>query len=219
MGEPDREPEFNPEDSEPFATRGFDARHAPQPSFPGSELLQGESAREILGRITPGDPLGIAARVREGIAARAVLIDSRRVTPRALAHIARQAASYRGDPELTRWLAQQIDRALASCQSEDREDERAGQPAIATHYGFVTEAWGLEPVNARAACIVFNGLPLVVRRAWWALGVEGKSVHRYVAEGHGPPSLVEARVRRAIEAIGLLCDPGGADQHEREEIE
>lgn len=216
MGEPNREPEFNADDFASSAARAFDARHAPRPSFPGSELLTAENAREVLARITPGDPLGLGVRCQTRLRERALFVEPNRVLPRAFARSARSAASYRGEPELGAWLAQQIDRALADCMLDDREDERAERPPNDAHYAFVSEAWGISPKLARAACVVFNDLPLVVRRNWWALSVDGKSINRWVAEGHGSPSVVQARAERAILAISLLRDPGGDDPHERD---
>lgn len=219
MGEADRKADDAWSFDQSFRSEPGDRRDA-RPEFPGSELLVGSSPREIAARITPGDPLGFAGRCEARLRERALLVAPNRLLPRALARTARAAMSYRGTPPLANWLSARVDQAIEDCLLEDREDEHAHRPATDprdSRYAFVAEVWGVPPAVARAACIVFNDLPSVVRRAWWALTVEGKSINRYVAEGHGPPQRVEARVKRAIQAMSLLRDPGGEDPDDQEE--
>jgi hypothetical protein len=189
-------------------------------SFAGSELLSGADAAQILHKIAPADPLGIAARCGARLHARAQLIAHERAVARSLAQTAYAAVRYRGQPELGAWLDAQIDRALDTLLNDDREDEAAGRPTDEPwdpRFAFVSEVWGVSPALARRACVVFNALPIVVRQAWWALTVQGKSINRYVAEGSGPPPLVEARVKRAILAMSKLEDPGGDDPLDQED--
>jgi hypothetical protein len=191
-----------------------------KPKFAGSELLSGTSASEILEKIAPSDPLGITARCGARLHWRAQLIAHERAVARSLAQTAYAALRYRGQPELGAWLDAQIDRALDMLLNDDREDEAAGRPTDEPwdpRFAFVSEVWGVSPALARRACVVFNALPIVVRRAWWALTVQGKSINRYVAEGSGPPPIVEERVKRAILAMSKLEDPGGDDPLDQED--
>jgi len=49
--------------------------------------------------------------------------------------------------------------------------------------------------------VAFNFLPDRVRGAYFAVLVQGKTVNRYVAEGHGPPERVKADIEMALRAI------------------
>jgi hypothetical protein len=51
-------------------------------------------------------------------------------------------------------------------------------------------------------------LPIETRRAFFAIAVEGKSIHRYVAEGNGPPQLVRERLDAALRALGRKLELG-----------
>lgn len=193
-----------------------------KPCYPGHELLHGSSASQILAKIAPGDPLGVAARCKARLDVRAQLIAHERAVARSLAQVAFAAVRYRGEPDLASWLDRQIDRAIDALLNDDREDEIARRPTDEPwdpRFAFVSEAWGVSPALARRACIVFNDLPSIVRQAWWALTVHGKSINRYVAEGFGPPQLVEARVKRAIVAMSKFADPGGDDPLDQPEDE
>ncbi len=72
----------------------------------------------------------------------------------------------------------------------------------------LTDVLGVDATVARQAALVFNDLPDDVRRSFWALVIEGKSLDRHVSEGHGPLTGARARVKRAIIAISTLEDPG-----------
>ena len=49
----------------------------------------------------------------------------------------------------------------------------------------VSDKAGIEVPLARLACLALNNLPDETRLAFQAVGMEGKTIHRYVAEGHG----------------------------------
>ena len=179
--------------------------------YPGSALLSGDRAKTVLRRLHDGDPLGIAQRCREHIRERALLVAEQRLYLRAIARIAYASMKYRGDPPLSMWLTARIDQALEELVTEDRECERLdphGSQNPEERYAFLTEALGVDATTAREAAIVFNDLPTEVRQAFWALVIEGKSLNRQVAEGHGPRGALRARVKRAIVAISTLSDPG-----------
>ena len=180
-------------------------------SFPGAELLSGGTPRMVLARITPGDPLGLKMRTMARVRERALLIAMDRLYDRSLARTAFAAPQYEGDPPLGEWLTQLIDKGIVDLLREDREAERNQEPLINPtdyRYSHLAEALGVEKQHARKMCIVFNDLPDQVRQVYWAVAVEGKSINRYTAEGHGPPEQIKALFRRAATTISLLRDPG-----------
>jgi hypothetical protein len=89
---------------------------------------------------------------------------------------------------------------------EDAETLRSGIPVPGPgegHYAFLTALLGIEPNLGPTACVAFNALPPEVRRAFFAVVVEGKRLNRYVAEGNGSPQEVKERLARAFRALGL----------------
>lgn len=76
-------------------------------------LFAGPSSRATLARISDGDPLGLEARCRERIAARALLIDLERAVQCVLANVAFFAPRYKGSPPFEYWLRQRVDAGLA----------------------------------------------------------------------------------------------------------
>jgi len=189
------------------------ADRAPEaPQYPGCELLRASRPRDVLARLTDGDPLGLRERCRERLRLRAVLVSENRLFLRSVARVAYASMTYRGTPALATWLRERIDQALRELLTEDYEADRVEEPQAddedEERYAFLTDVLGVDTVVARRASVVFNSLPDPVRQAFWALVIEGKSINRHVAEGHGPGRRVRARVKRAILAISLLRDPG-----------
>jgi hypothetical protein len=188
--------------AEPDSTDG-----APQETFPGQLLLSGPSPSAILRRICDGDPLDFAGRTMRRIRERAFLMDSARLALRSMAYAAHSAPSYCGEPALSPWIDKQIDQAIQDFLEEDAYEEASGQPLtepVDERYAFLVDLLGIPPAKARKACITFNGLPNKDRRTFWAVCVEGTSIHRYVAEGHGPPKKVKQRIDKVFRALSFL---------------
>lgn len=211
MSTPDK---LRPEDEKNRGSKGTrreSGRAELPPTYPGSELLYGDRPKTVLHRLNDGDPLGLRQRGRERIQMRAVLISENRLYLRSLARVAYASMKYRGDPPLGTWLSDRIDQSLEELLNEDRfanwgREEEEEDPE--ERYKFLTKVLGVSPTVARRASVVFNILPDAVRVAFWALVIEGKSLNRHVAEGHGTPDDVRARVKRAILTISQLKDPG-----------
>lgn len=194
----------DPEDSASGAT--------PADSGDIPAVLRGSSPKQILERLMEGDPLELWPRCRERMETLAFLVDPARVELRSIAWIAHAAPRYRGAPPLAVWLAEIIDRAIGEIAAEDREAEREGLPlpdGSEPAFRFVSELLGIEPQLARRAAVAFNSLTSEVRSAWFAVAVMGKTVHRYVAEGHGPPEAVRARMKLALETIARATGTPG----------
>lgn len=181
----------------------------PEEAFPGEQILNGRSPSEILRRLCTGDPLDFSGRTMRRIRERAFLMDSARLAMRSMAYVAHDALKYRGEPALTPWIETQIDRAIQDFLEEDAYDEASGRPLnepVDERYSFLVDLLGIPPSKARKACITFNGLPNKDRRTFWAVCVEGKSIHRYVAEGHGPPKKIKQRIDKVFRALSFLED-------------
>ncbi|MCB9916294.1 MAG: hypothetical protein H6828_14290 [Planctomycetes bacterium] len=177
--------------------------------YPGSDVLGGETAGEVLERVLDGDPLDMDGRCFARLRHNATLVDGDRLYDRATAAVAIAALDYDGAPELGRWLDRVIDRTIRALLDEDIEAERQGLPPTRPRdpaHGFLSDALGVEPPIARKCAVVFNGLPIPVRKAFWAMIMQDKSLNRAVAEGLGPPETCEARVRYAMGMMSSLGD-------------
>ncbi len=167
-------------------------------------LLLG-TPREILTRISDGDPLQVRKLVAAHVAREALLCDADRFHLRALVHVSRLARRSPGG--LAAMLEESVKRAAAD---DLRQADSPGRgpdafETLATPLGFSARA-------ARRASGAFNRCALDDRRACLALLVEGRSLDE-VARGAGvSASEVARRARRALEsALDVLEErPGRA---------
>jgi len=171
---------------------------------PGSQPVPG-SARAFLLRICDGDPLGIAATVRERMAHHAWLVEPASVGDKAAARAAFEMARegcWLDEPARVReW----IERALA-LEREDQHGALRGPIPMAPgpFLAAVAERLGLEPLLMNEAAVVFNGLPTSVRRVFFDAFVRGQSPDELEAAGHGDPATVRRRLRCALLSIARL---------------
>lgn len=192
------------DDRDPRAPEDDEAAARP---FPGAEVLRGRSPLEVLHRLLDHDPFELQTRSVGRLEQRALLLHERRVWLRALARVAYAGPRYAGHPSLEEWLAGRIDQAIEEILEEDLEAELAGEPIDVPYEGrlvALAEGLGLEIGMTRRACIRFNSLPEEVRRTFFAISIHGKSIHRWVAEGHGPPLRVHADLRHALSALSAF---------------
>ncbi|MBI5433966.1 MAG: hypothetical protein HZA52_14135 [Planctomycetes bacterium] len=173
--------------------------------YPGARWLRGESPREILDKLLAARALEIESRVAARLDSRAVLLDPERTYLRVLAHTARKAFFYRGDPPLGAFLEACIDRGIDDLVDEDVEAERSGAKldAADTRYQLIAQSLGIDAWKARRVCVVLNTSHDELRHAVFALLVQRKTLHRYVAEGHGPPQRVRELVREGLRRLSL----------------
>lgn len=192
------------------ADRGRPAPKPPPRDFPGAELLVAPDAHTVLARITPGDPLALERRCVEYLRAQALLVDRERLVGSALARVAHQSMSYHGQPALEAWLARCVEAAALSVLEYDIEATRRAEPLEDDDEcaRLLSAVIGVAPQHARQACSVFNDLPPPVRRDFWALAVERKSIAEHSAAGFGTPATIERNVKRAVLALATLRDTG-----------
>jgi hypothetical protein len=218
-----RRPSQAPQSGEPSGEAGGGDRHsqesvdgtaAREESPPGSvaprSLLTGAAPREVLKRLIEGDPFGLEARARDYLAETALMLDVERLYLRTAARIAYASYDAEAITSVSGFLRECMEVAAEDLLSDDLEAQRCSAPVEPTdaRFSFLAESLGVRPEVARKACVVFNGLPPIVRRAYWALVVEGRSMSRCISLGLGTRSEVENCVKRAVLAISLLEDPG-----------
>ena len=153
----------------------------------------GERSTPALDRLVEGGATGIQAACERRLARRAIVLDARRVALRALTLATRRGESD-GVP------LRVIDLAIDQLVREDLREERAGVAPRAPRderYAALALAVGVAELTARRMCVRINSLEPDVRHAFYHLFARGKSLRRYVAEGHGPPDHVRELLRRA----------------------
>lgn len=202
----------SPED--PAERLATPAARAGSEDYPGKTLLSGESSSAILRRIAEHDPLELQPRCAERLRERALLIWLPRLHMRALARTAYAARTYHGQPELTAWLAERIEVSLTDLLDEDVECARRGGLSAEEEerYAFMSNALGVEPLLGCRAVVAFHALPYDVRRAFMAVVLEGKTIKRWVAEGHGPPDKVVQDLKHALRAVQAATRIDGDEQ-------
>jgi len=183
--------------------------------FPHSELLVAEQPREVLHRLLDGDPLELADRCRIRLRERALFLNVERLFFKAVARTSFAAMSYAGRPRLETWLERCIDQAIEDMRTEQYDEEfRSLPPSLSEDEPFYTafaKKTGVEPGLSRLACLALNNLPPESRRAFQAVAIEGKTIHRYVAEGHGPPDRVQDLLRSVALSVLLVLEEGRLD--------
>ena len=178
-----------------------------------AKVLAGRDRREILRRIIDGDPLELSPLVMRRLAARGFLIDGDRLLLRAVARTAHAAPRWHGKPALDEWLVECVDASMEDLVEEDAGTAFFGMAVherADEHFAFITKAFGVDTPTALQMVATFNSLPEEARLAWHALAVEGKSLKRYVSEGHGPPATVREHVKRAAKALTVPGSTWGA---------
>ena len=200
-GERDQRPEADSQRDRDASPAGAEV------SYPGSEILAGKSPREILHRLVDGDPLHIAERSWKVLSEMALLLNPERYAHLSMARTAHAAPGYAGDPPLGEWLDGCARRAASDMLNDQWAEEHRGMPVSespdAEFYAELARLAHVELELARLVCLTVNNLPDDQRRVFVAIVVEGKTIHRYVAGGNGPPDRVKDLLGKASRAVFL----------------
>ncbi|MCK6445779.1 MAG: hypothetical protein L6Q99_05250 [Planctomycetes bacterium] len=180
--------------------------------FPGARWLRGKSAKEIFERLLAAKELELGARVAARLESRAVLLDPERTLMRSIAHIARRARVYEGDPPLEEFLQDGVDRGIDDLIEEDVEAERSQTPiADETRYQAVCAVLGSQASDARRICVVLNTQADELRHAAFAVLVQRKTLDEHARatsiSRERTRELVRESLRRLSRAFGRTIDP------------
>ena len=217
--DPEDDPRFGddsdsngPESSKSYSSNRRDEVGEHHPAYPGASFFNGVDTQTILERLLDGDPLGIRERCSEWTLDRFYLVDFERLMMRTMAMVAHSGRSYRGEIPFHAWIYERIDRSAEQLMEEEREADRKGAPLrqpYPAHYEVVASVMGVSPESSRPGCIRFNQLDIAVRRAFFAICIDGLSFNRFIAEGHGPPARVRSQLKQAFEALTIHDDGNG----------
>ncbi len=181
----------------------------PQPSSgpdpPWRELFAAGSPREVLARLIDGDPLDLGARCQDRLRRQALLLDLQRLYLRSLAHVSRDAVTYRGTPRFEFWIADKIRRSLKELQDEDRSrldlpvTDTSGDPWLIG----LADLLGMDPRSLGRGCTAFNAAPFEVRTAFFGMLVDRQPLARWATEQGLTPERASSLLRRALWTLGV----------------
>lgn len=169
--------------------------------FPGGpHRRRSEHSIPALRHWVEGGAPDVQTACERRLAARAIVLDARRVALRAFT-LAMRRREPPSEPPAPRW----IDLAIDQLVGEDLREERAGLAPRAPRderYAALADAVGVAPATVRRMCVRINSLDSDVRHAFYHLVALGKGLRRYVAEGNGPPDRVRELLRRVRWGLG-----------------
>ncbi len=164
--------------------------------------------REVLARISAGDPLGVRPFVADYLFRSHRLIDADRLHLRALAHCARQALHLRASDGLPEFLKARVFDAGRELLREDREAIRNGRTEVG-NLEQLARPLGLNPERVRTACSRFNEADEADRAAGFALLIRGEDIDELATREGVTVTEIARRARRALEvALAALGERG-----------
>lgn len=182
-----------------------------------ARFLDARTPKQLLEAFAQADPLGLFERCSRYSWDEALFLEPERLHHHAAARVAAMAPVRPPTLPLAEWLDGCIAFAARALVTQDQEDERAGNPLAdpwGARHSFICEALGRPAEDGRRACTAFNGLPSRVRRAFFALVMERKSVQECVDAGFGPREWLRSSCLRALAALhdlGEDFDPKSND--------
>ncbi len=182
------------------------APSANRPNATWEVLFALPSSSQILARLVDGDPLAIEQRCRARIEHLALLVDLERVVQCTTANAAYFARRYRGAPPFELWMRQRVEAGIERVLEDEAELDRtmhAFDPPTAMHVSLGAKL-GMNPRLVRPALVIFNALPLRVRRVFRAVVVEERALAELPDAAFGELAIRERRLRCALSSIGAL---------------
>lgn len=161
------------------------------------DLLWAGTPREVLARIVPEDPLGLRALVGARLRERALLCDAERVLLIAQVQCALQAVHWRGQPELSSWLLERVEEALALTLAEDW---------TSFELPFAVPL-AVDPRRLAVACWRFNRLPFEQREAFFVLVLDSTGADRAARARGLSLSELARRARAALQLFFQASSP------------
>lgn len=183
-------------------------------------VLRGKNAREVLAALLCDDTLELSARCLARLRDQAVILPHQRLYLRTAARMAHAASTYRGAPPLDVWIAKCISISARQLLESEREWAHHGlgddEPGADFHASLAS-VLGMEPQMLRRGCVRFNGQAYEVRRAFWDLVIEGRSLEQAAETDKVDRTILERRLQRAASALGIEppqrpADPMGGDR-------
>ena len=190
---------------------------APEP--PWRDLFLGGGPGRILQRLCAGDVLCLGELSEDRLREMVYMIHPDRLRARAMARVAYGAAAgYDGRPPLLAWLRDRVDQSIEELLEEDLEEEQLGHPVEGIHLEryrtLIPPATGIDPKQARRACVFFNELPRAMREPFFRTVLEGWTTEEYAMEHDLSLDDVVRRIQECTRHLVLSVE-NGQDGKER----
>ncbi|MFT5052773.1 MAG: hypothetical protein ACI8QZ_004210, partial [Chlamydiales bacterium] len=180
----DREPTASPHDDKTRSSESGGSSLDARDEAMWAVLVGATDPRALLGFLDDGDPLGLLGRTVARLRYQAMLLELDHVHARVVARVAFECVMLKKRPaprHVGAWIDERIDRSMEELDREDREALRQGLLAYEqwdARYLFLHQGLGVPAKSTRGCCLVFNGLARDVRRAFFAVSIEGLSLDK-----------------------------------------
>lgn len=167
-------------------------------------LLGDGPLQEKLHAIVQGDPLRLFDRAEEATRSRCLWLSPFRVCDESVFTAIALASEISKTDDLDDWLYERVNDAIDNLLRRDWEALIHGEiteDMVAENTLYLASVLGCEPGAALRAATRFNALPERIRRAHFAVFVEGKSVAECLEAGLGPAEQLEQNVRHSSKVI------------------
>jgi hypothetical protein len=171
------------------------------PSF-----LRGESAAQVLARLSNGDPLRLAEVSARRLREVWLLLEPDRVCRRAYAVCAEASQADEPPGDLASWTLAKVDLAIEQLAREDREAERFNPEQLSREdkdFPLLTRCLFLEPELVRRCTVAFNQLDAQPRRAFFELLLDGRDVRDIIEGGPWNADGLYVAIHTALAVFGL----------------
>lgn len=164
--------------------------------------LRGSDPDDVLVRLVEDDPLDLDIRCRRRRSELAFLISHARLVMRTAARVAYSGHDYEGVPPVEDWLVRCIDTSVREILDEDESGVlRESAVEYPEDYEALVHCFDFTPVQARAACVSFNGLEPTTREAFCALAIEGTALEQYAGLQGDSPAAIVPKLQLAVAAL------------------
>ncbi len=181
---------------------------APTPSRRWNPRGARPSGRELLHQICDGDPLQLEPAALARIHELALLVEPYHVTSKAAARAAFELARDRKIETAPERVPEWIERAVDEEEEDQRTQNQNGIPTMPGEFlRALAQRLGMEVGLIVEASILFNRLPLTVRRVFFGAILRGESFQQMSVAGFGSADVLERRLRCALATISALCLP------------
>lgn len=180
-----------------------------------TKIARDDRCAEQIERISTDERVDLGARVLRRMRARAILLDTERLTIAAAARLVLQASDYAGEIPLSDWLDLRVDQAVDELLDEDAFEEADGTPVENgdVRYARLARTLAVDEYTLRRATIVFHRLPHEERAVFWATIVDGQALATYARTTRTPMHLASRRLEQAVTAFCSLGRPAGPEDH------
>jgi len=158
--------------------------HQDTVGFPFFEWL-GRPAEEVYAHLLEKDPPRLREACLRVLAEECSLLDPVRLWDDTRREVAFELELSTKEDLEGDWLGERVRRSMERLLSRDRADERSGQAFDPADFSYLRRIFSIAAAEARTASIAFHALPSRIRKIFFALVIEDRSLEECSAAGLG----------------------------------